>query len=425
MNATVQTPKSERRSTPTDSTTRRQPLMDIHRMQPEVGVAFVIEHAVNANASDLFFLAEETHVSVKIRHLGIVHEIAQIPSELGKRCLSHIRANASMDLSERRRPIDGRWIYRKPDGTIIDLRINSIPSMYGEDVAIRLLVRSNQLLSLDRIGMTPQQVAAYKTMAASPAGLVLITGPTGSGKTATLYSTLLRLNDGTRKINTIEDPVEYSIDGLRQSQVNTAVDLGFAELLRAVLRQSPDVIMIGEIRDQETARTAVHAANSGVVVFATLHSPSTATAIQAMRALGVHDHFLATSLRGIVSQRLVRTLDEQTRTGYDLTDSPGTFDEVKHLLAPGEGNHLYAARPAESNQFTGYTSRTGVFEVMSISPAIRNLISDGAPAREIRAKAIEEKMLEFRLSALLKVAQGVTTMEEVFRVIPTEHLVEE
>jgi type II secretory ATPase GspE/PulE/Tfp pilus assembly ATPase PilB-like protein len=219
--------------------------------------------------------------------------------------------------------------------------------------------------------------------------------------------------------------VEYAIEGLRQSQVNPQIDLGFADLLRAVLRQSPDVIMIGEIRDQETARTAVHAANSGVVVFATLHAPSTATAIQSMRAWGVHNHFLATSLRGIVSQRLVRTLDPATRVEYDLSEAPGTFDEVRPWLAPGEGRKLYAPRPAAGNQFTGYTGRIGVFEVMQITPNLRNLISDGAPARDIRHKAIEEKMLEFRLSATLKVAQGVTTMEEVFRVIPTEHLIDE
>ena len=403
----------------------RPPLIDVSRMVPEVAVAFLIEHAVNAGASDLFFLSDEKHVTVKVRHLGLVHEVAHLPSEMGKRCLGHIRANAAIDLGEKRRPIDGRWIYRKPDGQVIDLRINIIPAMYGEDVAFRLLVRSHALLSLERLGLTPTQLSAYQQMISCPSGLILITGPTGSGKTATLYSSMVKLNDGTKKINTIEDPVEYAIEGLRQSQVNPAIDIGFAELLRAVLRQSPDVIMIGEIRDQETARTAVHAANSGVVVFATLHSPSTATAVQAIRAFGVHNHFLATSLRGIVSQRLVRTLDPETRVGYDLSESPGTFNEVKHLLAAGEGSKLYAPRPAETNQFTGYTGRTGVFEVMSITPALRNLISDGAPAREIRAKAIEEKMLEFRLSALLKVAQGVTTMEEIFRVIPTEHLVEE
>ncbi|MDW8261660.1 MAG: GspE/PulE family protein, partial [Phycisphaerales bacterium] len=404
---------------------KKSPLLDVHRMQPEVAVSFLIEHAVDMGASDLFFLADEGHVTVKVRHLGLVREIAHIPNELSRRCLNHIRANAAMDLTERRRPLDGRWIYRKPDGQVIDLRISVIPSMYGEDFAMRLLVRSHALLALDRLGMTPAQLQAYHAMIASPAGLILITGPTGSGKTATLYSTLMRLNDGTKKINTIEDPIEYAIEGLRQSQVNPQIDLGFLELLRAVLRQSPDVIMIGEIRDQETARTAVHAANSGVVVFATLHAPSTSTAIQAMRSLGVHNHFLATSLRGIVSQRLVRTLDPATRIEYDLSEAPGTFDEVRPWLAPGEGQKLYAARPAESNQFTGYIGRTGVFEVMPITPPIRNLISDGAAARDIRAKAIEEKMLEFRLAALLKVAQGLTTMEEVFRVIPTEHLIEE
>jgi len=409
----------------TDKTEKKSPLLDVQRMQPETAVSYLIETAVNQGASDLFLLADEGHVTVKVRHLGIVREIAHIPAEMGKRCLSYIRANAALDLTERRRPLDGRWIYRKPEGQIIDLRINVIPSMYGEDFAIRLLVRSNSLVALDKLGMTPQQLQAYQQMAASPSGLILITGPTGSGKTATLYSTLTRLNDGTKKINTIEDPIEYSIEGLRQSQVHPQIELGFADLLRAVLRQSPDVIMIGEIRDQETARTAVHAANSGVVVFATLHAPSTATAIQSMRSFGVHNHFLATSLRGIISQRLVRTLDPATRIEYDLSDAPGTFDEVKPWLAPGEGTKLYAPRPAESNQFTGYNGRAGVFEVMAIGPKIRNLISEGAPAREIRAKAIEEKMLEFRLSALLKVARGQTTMEEIFRVIPTEHLLEE
>lgn len=413
------------RSEKTDKTEKKSHLLDVHRMQPEMAVAFLIEHAVNAGASDLFFLADDGHITAKIRHLGLVREVAHIPNELGKRCLSYIRANAALDLTEKRRPLDGRWIYRKPDGQVVDLRINVIPSMYGEDFALRILVRSNALLGLDKLGFTAHQLQQYQSMVASPAGLILITGPTGSGKTATLYSTLMKLNDGSRKINTIEDPIEYAIEGLRQSQVFPQIDLGFAELLRAVLRQSPDVIMIGEIRDQETARTAVHAANSGVVVFATLHAPSTATAIQAMRSLGVHNHFLATSLRGVVSQRLVRTLDPETRMEYDLSEAPGTFDEVRPWLAPNEGKKLYAARPAESNQFTGYVGRTGVFEVMSITPALRNLISDGQPARDIRHKAIEEKMLEFRLSAMLKVAQGETTMEEIFRVVPTEHLTED
>jgi type II secretory ATPase GspE/PulE/Tfp pilus assembly ATPase PilB-like protein len=272
--------------------------------------------------------------------------------------------------------------------------------------------------------MDKAQLSAYQHMITSPCGLVLITGPTGSGKTATLYASLMKLNDGKRKINTIEDPIEYAIEGMRQSQVNTAISLGFAELLRSVLRQSPDVIMIGEVRDEETARTAVHAANSGILVFATLHAPHCAGAIASMRALGVHPHFLANSLRGVVSQRLVRTLCT-CKTGFDISDAPETFDEIKPWLAPDEGKTLFAPRGCELCQNSGYNGRTGVFEVMPITRNIRNLVSDNAPAREIRTKAIEEKMAEFKHTAMLKVARGETSTEEIFRVIPTEELLEE
>jgi len=212
------------------------------------------------------------------------------------------------------------------------------------------------------------------------------------------------------------------IDGLRQSQVNPAIDLGFGELLRSVLRQSPDVIMIGEIRDELTAKTAVYAANSGILVFATLHAPHAAAAVQAMRSLGSPSHFLASSLRGVVSQRLVRTFDPDTRTEFDLGDDNDTFEEVKPWLAPGEGTKLYATRPAPSNQMTGYAGRAGVFEVLNVSKAIRQLIADEAPVKAIRDKAIEEKMLDFRKAALLKVARGETSTEEVLRVIPSEQL---
>jgi type II secretory ATPase GspE/PulE/Tfp pilus assembly ATPase PilB-like protein len=256
----------------------------------------------------------------------------------------------------------------------------------------------------------------------APAGLVLMTGPTGSGKTATQYAALLRLNDGRRKINTIEDPVEYLVDGIRQSQVNPSVDLGFSELLRAVLRQSPDIIMVGEIRDAETAQIAVHAANSGTLVFATVHAASAPGAVQSMRSLGVHSHFLANALRGVVSQRLVRTFCEACRVSFDLSDAPHTFEEVKPFLSDGEGAALYAPRGCEACNAEGYAARTGVFEVMSITRTLREVISDGASAGDIRASAVEDGMLEFRHAALLKVARGLTSVEEVFRVIPPEHL---
>jgi type II secretory ATPase GspE/PulE/Tfp pilus assembly ATPase PilB-like protein len=259
-------------------------------------------------------------------------------------------------------------------------------------------------------------------MLESPSGLILLTGPTGSGKTTTLYACLARLNDGQRKINTIEDPIEYALDGIRQSQVNPAVDLGFPQLLRSVLRQSPDVIMIGEIRDGETAETAVRAANSGHLVLATIHAPAAPGAIQSMRALGVHPHFLATALRGVVSQRLVRTLCPSCKVSFDLSHAPHTFDDVRPWLSPEDGKLFYAPKGCELCNNVGYAGRTAIFEVLPIGRSIRNLISDNRPTREIRLTAIEEKMLEFRQAALLKVALGLTSTEEVFRVIPSEHM---
>jgi type II secretory ATPase GspE/PulE/Tfp pilus assembly ATPase PilB-like protein len=400
-------------------------LIDVAKFSAEQAVARLIDHAVKLGASDLFFAANEQTMSVLVRHLGIVKPISMVTAEAGRRYLSHIKAAAGMDMTEKRRPADGRWIYRRADGDAVDLRISIIPTLHGEDFSMRLLARGNKLFALENLGMSRDQLSAYVNMIGAPSGLILITGPTGSGKSATLYASLIRLNDGRRKINTIEDPIEFAIDGLRQSQVNPLIELGFGEMLRSVLRQSPDVIMLGEIRDEETARTAVHAANSGILVLATLHAPSAAGAIQSMRSLGVHSHFLSTCLRGIVAQRLVRTLCPKCKTGFDLSLAPHTFDDVRQWLSPDEGNTLFAPKGCAECHMSGYSGRTGIFEVMPISRNVRALISDGAIVRDIRAKAIEEKMAEFRQSALLAVARGLTSTEEVFRVIPSEHLMQE
>lgn len=416
-------PAPHRRKPDTDDAeTPEAVLIDLARLTPERAVEASIRHAVEMGASDLFFCAAEQHLAVQVRHLGIVRTIAIVTPDEGRRMIAHIRNASGADVNEKRRPGDGRWIFRDDDDEGVDLRINFIPTIFGEDVAIRLLVRGAEMFELDELGMTPEQLAAYRMMIESPSGLILITGPTGSGKTATLYATLKRLNDGRRKINTIEDPVEYTVEGIHQSQTNPAIDLSFAELLKAVLRQSPDVIMIGEVRDEETAKIAVRAANSGILVLATLHAPDAAMAISSMRAYGIPNHFLATCLRGVVSQRLVRTLDPDTRIKFDLTDAPHTFDEVRHLLGPDEGKVLYAPGPAPSNQMTGYAGRTGVFEVMSITRAMRNHIAEGDSTDAIRKLAQKENMLAFRQAGLLKVARGITSAEELFRVIPTEQL---
>ncbi|MGB7157664.1 MAG: GspE/PulE family protein [Tepidisphaeraceae bacterium] len=401
---------------------RAPSMLDVTKFPTDKQVDALIDHAVGMGCSDLFFVSNDQHVAVLVRHLGMMKPISVLPVDAGRRAMSHIKALAGMDLTEKRRPTDGRWIFERVTGETVDLRINCIPTIYGEDFALRILARGSTLFQTDNLGMTPQQAQQFRTMVESPAGLLLITGPTGSGKTATLYSSLIKLNDGTRKINTIEDPVEYSISGLRQSQVNPLIQLTFSELLRSVLRQSPDVIMVGEIRDAETAQTAVHAANSGMLVLATIHAPAAAGAVQSMRSLGVHSHFLSTSLRGVVAQRLVRTFCPKCKLSFDLSDAPHTFDEVKQWLGPNEGKVLFAPKGCDACGMEGYAGRTGVFEVMPVTRAIRNLISDGKPARDIRTKAVEEGMLEFRHSALLKVAKGETSTEEVFRVIPSEHL---
>jgi general secretion pathway protein E len=399
------------------------PIMDVSKLSAEKAVTKLIDYAVSLGASDLFFVTNQHSVTAQVRHLGTIRTVGILTPDLGARAISYIKANAGMNLAEKRRPLDGRWIYEQEDGDVtVDLRINMIPTLHGEDMAMRLLVRGNTLFDLENLGFTPEQFAQVSNMLESPSGLVLVTGPTGSGKTATLYAALRRLNNGERKINTIEDPIEYDIEGLRQSQVSPAIGLGWADLLKSVLRQSPDVIMIGEIRDTETAETAVRAANSGHVVFATIHAATAAGAVQSMRALGANPHFLSTALRGVIAQRLVRTLCPKCRMTFDLSDAPHTFDDVRPWLAPGEGNTLYAPRGCEMCNGLGYAGRTAVFEVLTTSRTLRNLISEGTPARQIHEQAMQEKMLDFRQAALLKVARGQTSTEEVFRVIPTEHL---
>jgi type II secretory ATPase GspE/PulE/Tfp pilus assembly ATPase PilB-like protein len=255
-----------------------------------------------------------------------------------------------------------------------------------------------------------------------PSGLILVSGPTGCGKTTTLYACLNYLNNGQHKINTIEDPVEYALPLVRQSQVNPLIDLHFAELLRGVLRQAPDVIMIGEIRDSETAAIAVRAANSGHLVLATVHAPIAAAAVQSMFSFGAHSYQLASCLLGCISQRLVRTLDPKTKVAYDIGMVPGVFDEVQQWLLPGEGTQIYGPRQVGHGFLHGYSGRTGVFEVMPVSQTIRDLIMQQQPTPVLRHQAAKEGLIEMRLGALMKVARGETSVEEVFRAIPAEYL---
>jgi general secretion pathway protein E len=421
---------------------------DVAGLRPESAVAALVDHAARLGASDLFFSFNDNHVAVSVRHLGIVRLLTMLTTENGRRCTSHVKAMAGMDLAEQRRPLDGRWV-REGENALdagregdddndddqpgrstltgsgagrIDLRVNTIPTLHGEDMAIRLLVSTPQVVALDQLGITRRELNELTAMLDIPGGLILVSGPTGSGKTTTLYACLRHLNNGERKIHTIEDPIEYAVPGLRQSQINPKADVGFPELLRSVLRQSPDVILIGEIRDAMTAEIAIRAANSGHLVLASVHAPSAPGAVQSLLGLGASAHFLSSSLQGVIAQRLVRTLCARCKVTFELDDAPRTFDEVRDWLEPGEGRALHGARGCRDCLHTGYAGRTGVFEVLRITRELRPLIAEGRPTGELRAKALQAGLLDLRRAALLRVARGQTNVEEVLRAIPPEDL---
>lgn len=405
-------------------TTSPQPefrVADLAKSSPQEAIHSLLHRAADLRASDLFLLSDPRFITVAIRRLGTIERLAVVSTEFGRQIMSYVKAYAEMDISEKRRPADARWIlqvhHRK-----LDLRVNFTPTIHGEDLTIRISDQTRGLFQLSSLGLSTPDQAKLEYMLHSPHGLVLVTGPTGAGKTTTLYACLRHLNDGSRKINTLEDPVEYSLDGVRQSQVNPKIGLDFPELLRNILRQAPDVIMIGEIRDAETMSTAIRAANSGLLVLATLHAPTAAGSIQSMLALEANPFFLSNCLLGIISQRLVRTLCPKCRVPCDLSSSPVTFQDVAALLERGQGQTIYGPGGCDDCYHIGYGGRTGLFEIMPINREMRRLISRSAATREIEAAAVRGGMIDLRRGALLKVAQGLTSTEEILRDVAPEHL---
>jgi type II secretory ATPase GspE/PulE/Tfp pilus assembly ATPase PilB-like protein len=393
----------------------------LDEMEAEAAVDMLIQHAAEMEASDLFLLTDQEAVSICMRRLGMMVPIAEISRSRGRHFISHIKAMAGMDVSDHRRPADGRWLFTRATKRL-DLRISSVATLFGEDMTLRLWDRDAGLRTLDQLGLAPQDLRKLKSLLARPSGLILVTGPTGTGKTTTLYACLDYLNDGQRKINTLEDPVEYALDGVRQSQIFPKIGVDFAELLRNVLRQAPDVIMIGEVRDEETVDAAIRAANSGHLVLATLHAPVASAAVQSMLALGSHPFFLSSCLLGVIAQRLVRTLCPQCRMKFDISGVTQTFAPVMDLLDDGEGQAIYGPGNCEQCQNVGYAGRTGLFEIMTLNSELRRLLADARPTDEIEQAAIRHGMIEFRRGALLKVAKGVTSTEELLRSVPAEYL---
>jgi len=369
----------------------------------------ILTESMRVSASDVFLSFREDCVEIAIRSMGFVRSLGQVNYELGARLMAHIKATADMDVTKAFLPQDGRTYIRLKNGTSIDLRLATLPTLYGEDMTMRLLDR-RRLIGIDEIGFHPTNFNRLHSIVNRPGGLVLVTGPTGMGKTTTLYAILKHLNDGTRKIHTIEDPIEFTLEGIHQSQVNLRRGVDFPDLLRGILRQSPDIIMVGEIRDTVTADIVVRAANSGQLVFATSHARTTVEACEAMLVLGVQPQFLASGLLGVVTQRLIRTLCPHCKI-------PLQPDEGLDLCA-SNGEQMYIPSGCSDCRHTGYIGRIAVGEVLRVTREVERMIRSGASMYQIHKRAVEEGMIDLRADAQHKLDTGLTSPDEILRAIP-------
>ena len=372
-------------------------------------VDYILSEALRISASDVFLTFREDGVEIAVRNMGFVRSWGKVNRELGARLMSHIKATADMDMTKSFLPQDGRTHIRLKSGGGIDLRLATLPTLYGEDLTMRILDRS-RLINLEQIGFHPTNFSRLHSIINHPGGLVLVTGPTGMGKTTTLYAMLNQINDGTRKIHTIEDPIEYTLEGIHQSQVNLRRGVDFPDLLRGILRQSPDIIMVGEIRDSVTADIVVRAANSGQLVFATSHARTTVEACEAMLILGIQPQFLASGLLGVVTQRLLRKLCPNCK----IPLKPDDFPDVR----PSNDEQMYIPGGCSECHNTGYAGRIAVGEVLRVTRDIERMIRTGESMRQIHKKAVEEGMIDLRADAQQKLDAGITSPDEILRAIP-------
>jgi len=374
--------------------------------------------ALESRASDVHIEPFENQLKIRYRIDGILHEVEPPPRQLKAAVISRLKVLAQLNIAERRLPQDGRIKIRLA-GKDVDLRIATVPTLYGESVVIRLLERSQIFADLDSLGLPPPILRQFNEMIAKPHGMILVTGPTGSGKTTTLYGVLQKINDPSKKIITIEDPVEYQLSGVNQIHVKPQIGLTFANGLRSIVRQDPDVIMVGEIRDSETAEIAIQAALTGHLVLSTLHTNDAAGAVSRLLEMGVQDYLLSSSLLGVLAQRLVRRLCFACRRQAPFAGFDGGEPALR-LQSGTLQESLWEAVGCEACSGTGYFGRIGVFELLSASPEICKIIVQRADAGTIRNVAVRQGMSLLRDDGFDKVRQGVTTLAEVLRVTREE-----
>lgn len=371
----------------------------------------VIENAVNNSASDIHIEPIDTELRVRFRVDGVMREILRTPISMAGPVVSRVKIMSDLNIAERRLPQDGRISYPLED-RVIDLRVSVIPTMFGEKVVMRILDRASIILEKEKLGLRGRNSEQFDELIAKPYGIVLVTGPTGSGKTTTLYTMLNQLNSEEQNIITLEDPVEFNFKGISQIQVNNKAGLTFASGLRSILRQDPDIIMVGEMRDQETTEIAVRSALTGHLVLSTIHTNDAASAVTRLIDMKIEPFLISASIVGIISQRLVRTI-----CPYCIEDYEANYAEMT-MLGVKVSNKLKLKKGKGCNYChqSGYKGRRGIFEIMQITPGIRNMIDNGCTADELRSYAQSIGMETLRHAAVNLVLEGVTTIDELLRV---------
>jgi type IV pilus assembly protein PilB len=388
----------------------KKSLIEIAEETPIIKVVnIIVMQAVKDRASDIHIEPTEDKLRVRCRIDGILHEINTLPRKLQSAIISRIKVLSKMDIAESRRPQDGR-IRLRLEAKDLDIRVSAFPTIHGENVVMRLLDKSSVLLGLRELGFSEQEFSAFDRLIRRPTGIILITGPTGSGKTTTLYAALSTINSMEKNIITIEDPVEYELPLIRQTPVNPKAGITFANGLRSILRQDPDIIMVGEIRDKETADIAIQAALTGHLVFSTLHTNDAPSALTRLIDMGVEPFLISSSVIGIIAQRLVRTICDKCKEKYIPTSGA-----LKDLGIEGK-QEFYRGKGCNKCKYTGFVGRVGIFELLIINEEIRKMVDAKKSADEIKRKAIELGMKVLREDSLEKAKKGLTTLDEVLRV---------
>ena len=376
----------------------------------------LLSQAIRERASDIHIEPFEKEMVARFRIDGILYNILTIQKRFQASIASRVKIMADLNIAERRLPQDG-GMRIKIGGKDVDIRVSIVPTAFGERIVLRLLYRESALLPLDQIGFSGDNLTSFNDLITRPHGIILVTGPTGSGKTTTLYASLSKINSPDKNIITIEDPIEYQLKGIGQIQVNAKINLTFAAGLRSVLRQDPDVILVGEIRDSETAEIAIQAALTGHLVFSTLHTNDAAGAVTRLIDMKIEPFLISSSVMAILAQRLVRVLCKECREPYPITSSEIAELEIKTGV---EGATVYRAKGCESCFNTGYLGRSAIYELLNVDDEMRQMIMKNSDAAMIKALAMEKGMRTLRQDGADKVLEGVTSVEEVVRVTQKE-----